>query len=378
MNLIQKAKHKLFGSYAATEASPHRRPPTRSLKNTDDLLTRERRKYGTATAREEESNSALLGWMIRKHLDYVSRFAINFRTGNDLLDREVKGLLDWHHRRKNFDVAGRLNRNQWMRIFERNKVMSGDAFGLMLRGGKLQGLDSSQVAKPHTVDNNKLRENRELLERATSHGLVLNEVGAVEFYCICYRNKHGRLEFDHFEPAANVLADGYFTEFAQTRAPSPLLSALNDVIDLNDIKLYTKINLKLKNIFGLAIMRGQSDPLGTQEEDIDGNETDAQLSAEQVNILDLDQDDKVAMLENNSPGQNSMDFMGKLTQIVMLALDIPYTSFDSSKASFSARIGDRAEYEESAEGKREKNADVLREIYAWRVTDWYNTNEQFR
>jgi capsid protein len=55
----------------------------------------------------------------------------------------------------------------------------------------------------------------------------------------------------------------------------------------------------------------------------------------------------------------------------MLALDIPFTALDSSRASFSARIADRAEYEESCEAKRERNADILREIYEWRFDQWF-------
>jgi hypothetical protein len=48
---------------------------------------------------------------------------------------------------------------------------------------------------------------------------------------------------------------------------------------------------------------------------------------------------------------------------LLLALDIPFTFYDSLTASFSARIADRNEYEEMTEPKREKNIAVLSEIY---------------
>ena len=380
MNFLQKTARKMFGAYAATETSPHRRSPTRILKTTDDLLNRERRKKGNATLREEESNCSLLGWIVRKHLDYVSRFEINYRSGNANLDGEVKGLLDWHSRKRNFDYRSRLSRNQWMAIFERNKAMFGDAFGIMLASGRLQGVDSPQIGKPQYFETENSLTPREQ-DRINQHGLVVSDGGIIEAYCVCYRDKHGKLIFDHLEEPGNVLHDGYWTEFNQLRAPSPLLPALADVIDLSDIKLLAKVNLKLKNVFGMAILRGDSGELGMaggQEDESTGEITGASLVPGQVNILDLDQADKVQMLESNTPGQNSMEFMKSLTQAVMLALDIPFTSYDSSRASFSARIGDRAEYEESAEGKREKNAAILREIYAWRISDWYNSNDQFR
>ncbi len=371
----------MLESYEGTQSSPHRRSPAITIKTQDLMLDKRKRKVGTATIREQLTNSELLAWIVRKHLDYVSRFEINFRSGDKDLDLEVKSLLDWHGRRENFDIARRHNRNQWMWIFEMTKVVNGDASGIKLRSGQLQGLDSSQIAKPDDWGNNKDRKKQ---DKISDHGLILGKYGETQEFCVCVRNKSGRLIFDHFEKAVNMVYDGYFTGFNQTRGHSPLLASINNVVDLSDIVLYTKINLKLKNIFGMAVFRDTADPLGnsnqyTEETDEDtGETTTTSIAPNQISILDLDQSDKIESFETNSPGANSMDFMDKLTRAVMLALDIPYTSFDSSKASFSARIGDRSEYEKSAELKRDKNAQVLREIYAWRIGDWYNNNEQFR
>ncbi|MDD5598671.1 MAG: phage portal protein [Victivallaceae bacterium] len=368
--------------YNATSSSPHRRSPAVTIKNLDLVLNRRKRKIGSATALEQMTNSALLAWTIRKHLDYVSRFEINFRSGEKELDNEVKSLLDWHGRKSNFDIGSRHSRNQWMRIFEMNKIFNGDAIGIKIAGsGKLQGLDSSQVNRPDDWGTKKPPQKTQ--EKVTQHGLILGKYGEVNEYCICTRNDNNRLVFDHFEAADNVLFDGYFLGFNQTRGHSPLLSAINDSIDLDDIRLYTKINLKLKNIFGVAVFRDTADPLGNQSDYTDSTDTETeeiktQLSPDQINIFDLDREDKAQFLETNSPGANSMEFMDKLARIVLLSLDIPYTSFDSSKASFSARIGDRAEYEESAQYKRDKNAQIIREVYAWRISDWYKNNTQFR
>jgi capsid protein len=55
----------------------------------------------------------------------------------------------------------------------------------------------------------------------------------------------------------------------------------------------------------------------------------------------------------------------------LLSLDIPFTFYDSLTASFSARIADRNEYEESCEWKREKNISVLDDIYGgWLLPIW--------
>jgi hypothetical protein len=375
----KKPDPKHLEAYDATQTSPHRKAPPRKIVAADNLLDKQKRDRGAALVDENITNSAFLAWVIRKHLDYVSRFEINFRSGNEDLDREVQSILQWHRRKSNFDVGRRHSRDDWMRLFETTKVVRGDAAGIMVEGGYMQGLDTSRISLPD--DWSKFSDN-DKIKKVTKHGLILDQsTGAVLEYCICTRNDSGRLVFDHFEPAENIVYDGYFTGFDQTRAPSPLLAAMNDVIDMDDIRTYTKINVKLQNLFGIAIFRDSADPFGGQVEDDDEDSTvlsDTTISPEQINILDLDAADKVEPFSLNNPGGNTMEFLNRLAQIVMLSLDIPLTSLDGSKASFSARIADRAEYEESAEAKREKNADVLREIYAWRLGILYATNQQFR
>ncbi len=374
-NFIDRTRQaaKAFTSYEATESSPHRKSPARTIKRNDDELSQSKRKKGVATVREETTNNSLLKWIIRKHLDYVSRFNIHFRSGNAELDEVMQRLLDWHSRPNNFDIAKRHGRNRWLRLFEASKVVQGDAFGLKLNGGKLQGLNADQISKPQSWDADNSPPMDKLYE-TTQHGLILGQQNQAREYCVCYRNEHGKLVFERFVNAQNVIHKGYFDEFNQTRGTSPLLAAINDAIDLKDIKLYSKVNLKLKNLFGIALFRDTDLSIGDREDE----DEPIKFSPDQINILDLDANDKVDTMETNQPGPDSQAFMKALSQSVMLALDIPYTSLDSSHASFSARIGDRAEYEESAEIKREDNAEVLREIYAWLVPQWMANIDELR
>lgn len=371
---------KLMFEYEAVTSSPHRAAPKKTIKPLDSDLSRTNRKTGTATTQSEVKNGALLAWMIRRHVDYVSRFEINFRSGIDELDDKVHSLLKWHRRRNNWDFGGRHNRDQWSRIFEMSKIIIGDAAGVKLKDGKLQGLDSDQIAFPDDWGTCK---DRERIDKTSKHGLIIGKSNEVVEYCICVRNENGQNVFDHFEKAENVVFDGYFSSFNQTRGQSPLLAAINDVIDMRDIVLFSKINLKLKNLFAMAVFRDSNNPLGgydPNDESADPAESTEiqELTPGQVNILDLDAADKIQSVESNSPSPNAMDFMDKLARISMLALDIPFTALDSSRASFSARIADRAEYEEACEFKRDKNADVLREIYIWRFNEWYRTDKELR
>ena len=86
--------------------------------------------------------------------------------------------------------------------------------------------------------------------------------------------------------------------------------------------------------------------------------------------LDLDPGDEVKEIESKTPNPNMVAFTRELVRSILLALDIPFTFYDSLTASFSARIADRNEYEESCEWKRAKNQDVLAEIYDWVIPMW--------
>jgi capsid protein len=87
--------------------------------------------------------------------------------------------------------------------------------------------------------------------------------------------------------------------------------------------------------------------------------------------LDLDPGDSVAPIESATPNPNIIPFTRELIRSVLLALDIPFTFYDSLTASFSARIADRNEYEESCEWKRDKNIGVLDDIYGgWLLPVW--------
>jgi capsid protein len=79
----------------------------------------------------------------------------------------------------------------------------------------------------------------------------------------------------------------------------------------------------------------------------------------------------VTEINSNTPNPTVIPFTRELIRSVLLALDIPFTFYDSLTASFSARIADRNEYEEACEWKRAKNEDVLHEVYGeWLIPMW--------
>jgi hypothetical protein len=323
---------------------------------------------------------SILAWMIRRHLDNVSRFTPHFRMKGDspevaAVNDAVAKLLAWHGRKTNFDALKRHGRNEWMRMFEACKVISGDAAGMKVKGGRLQGIEGDRIAKAGGCPKD-----------VTDDGLQLNADYSRKAFCLCKRVDKS-LQFERMVPDADMVFDGYWPErFDSNRGVSPLLTALNEAADVRETWEWLVLKAKASALFGLAFTRtGSDDMMPTSGEDADAaptTETSAytqQLAAavksRGIISLDLDPGDDVKEIQSATPNPTIVPFTRELIRSVLLALDIPFTFYDSLTASFSARIADRNEYEESCEWKREKNADVLSEVYGdWLFPMWRDAN----
>ena len=75
------------------ERKNKRQAPTGLLRSEDaELLPNDRRKLLSAS-RDLHRNFSFAAWMIRRHLDYVSSFSFQCRSGNPALDGQVERLM---------------------------------------------------------------------------------------------------------------------------------------------------------------------------------------------------------------------------------------------------------------------------------------------
>jgi capsid protein len=384
----RKAGKTAFG-YNVVEDGQRRRP-VKSKNGAEALfLTPQKREKATATARDDRRNFTILAWMIRRHLDNVSRFTPHFRiTGGAAASPEVRAvnaiadrLLRWHGKPRQFDATGRHGRSEWMRIFEACKIIDGDVLAAKIKGGRLQGIEGTRIAKVN-VDGRKL--SPEIQKTINENGLRLDAAGNRTGYSVCQRVGSG-LEFERLLSASDAVYDGYWPErYDSDRGVSPLLSCLNEGADVRETWEWLVLKAKTSAIFGLAFTRTGSDEMtATQGATLDADGAPANESAAystQISNaikgrglinLDLDPGDDVKEIQSNTPNPQVIGFTRELIRSILLALDIPFTFYDSLTASFSARIADRNEYEESCEWKREKNEGVLDEIYGgWLFPMW--------
>lgn len=362
----------MFGYNAIVDKGRRQAPQTR-VKHEDDILTLRKKRRLQATAQDQMRNHSILAWMVRKHLDYVSQFHVQIRSGKPDLDTLLKRIFKWHGNPRNFDISRRFGRNEMFRMFELEKVLNGDAAMIKLDGLKLQAVESDRITRGNYDGDQKVSDS----------GLVVDEYGAVEQYCICNRvMQSGNYEFDHMEPAGNVIFDGYWTRFgSQFRGVSPLSTAINTMQDIAEAFEWNMVKAKMHALFGVAILRktqgvgefggasGVDAETDNESAADDGSHLD--LDPRTVNLLDLNPDEDVKMIESGTPSTEFVDGSYLFIQTGLLALDIPVTSFDSRRSSFSARIADLNEYEVSARMKQMKNRYAHQDYSDWVVdTIW--------
>ena len=377
-------------SYRGIESTPNRRTPQTKTSHEVAMLTGTKRQAQSGTVRDDRRSFTVLAWMIRRHLDNVSRFTPHIRTGDDNLNAILRKLIRWHGMRRNFDALGRHGRDESMRLFEACKVISGDAGLLKVAGGKLQGIEGDRLALPGGASGTHAVKLGNEDITFNSDALSFDPAGQRRFWCLCKRagETGAQLEFERALPADDLFFDGYWPErFDAHRGVSPIITALNEGADVRETWEWMVLKTKASSILGFAFTRRGSDPLNpTQGEDPDAAPTSestsytqqlaAGIKARGLINLDLDEGDDVKEIESKNPSKEGIELTRELIRVVLLSLDIPFTFYDSLTASFSARIADRNEYEESCESKRQKNVDILDEVYAgWLIPMWAEINK---
>jgi len=376
--------------YQAVDDTTRRRNTVKRTSPEISVLTPTKRDRASATAREDRRNFSILAWMIRRHLDNVSRFTPTFRLPGDApeikkVNELVKRLLDWHSRRRQFDALGRHGRDEWLRMFEACKVIEGDAAGLKVSGGRLQGIEGDRIKKP--TDWGKEKPTQKAQNAITDEGLTFDAAGRRTGYCVCKRIPPSAMQYERVVPEADMVFDGYWPDrFDSNRGVSPLLTALNEGADVRETWEWLVVKAKASAVFGLAFTRTGSDDIfptqGEPNTSAPASETAAYtdqvgkaVKARGLINLDLDPGDDVKEIQSSTPNPTVIPFTRELIRSILLSLDIPFTFYDSLTASFSARIADRNEYEESCEWKRDKNISVLDEIYGgWLIPAWYGSD----
>ncbi len=355
-----------FGYDGADTSKQKRRAPTSALTSEDRALTAKKRKILQSAGRDLSRNFSIAAWAIRKHLDFVSSFKFQSRTGDDGLDREVERLMDWWSRPENCDAAGRHGLGRLIRLAEERRTVDGDVFLVKLTGqrvrGKLQAIEGDRVVNPGS-------DSLTMPDTAWTHGVRTNQAGRAISYAVHKRGDGGKgLELDRVIAARNVIHHGHYDRFDQVRGVSPLAPAINAFRDVYEAADYALAKAKVSQLFGLVFYRDALDSPGTLDTS-DENDISVDFGSGPL-MLDLEPGARAEFIESKNPAQEFQTFTQLMISVALKSLDIPFSFFDESFTNFYGSRGALLHYQKSCEPKRAEVKDVLRRLTAWRLALW--------
>lgn len=357
--------------YDAAKGTQKRQRPRALTMSEDKALDTQDRKKLIATVRDQQRNFAVLAWMIRKHINSVCRFTFQSKSGDKAFDRRLESAVESWSAPTRFDAAGRHGLRRFLSLSEMRRVCDGDIGWMPLADGTVQAIESDRIhfaTPPEGADAEDVR-----------HGVWLAPGGRARAYGICKRVGTSGLEQERIVSADHFWLHGYFTRFDQSRGISPLSSAVNMLQDAYESIDLNLVKAKVHALFGILFFRDADpdDPKPGQpslSDDEAAELTDEEREAYEVPFgskffsMDLDPGDKFETVESKTPPLEFQTFMELTIRLALLALDIPYSAFDSRASSYSAQRQDLLGYVESCKDKRDDNRDLLTRWFRWRLS----------
>lgn len=348
---------------AAEPGEGKRRRVAARIQSLDDLLTPPKRTRVTASTRFLDHNFAIAAWAIRRHLDYISIFNFQPRSGDDALDRDLAEMVaDWS-RPDNWDAGGRHSRSAFLRILEGRSVIDGDCGVYKLDDFTVQGVEGDRIRQPAIDTVKRLR----LEPQEWKHGVRIDRRNRAVAYAVHSRSAWGGYTLEQIVPARLMHLVGYFTGFDQRRGSSPLMSAVNSFQDVYESLDMALIKQKVAQILALVTYRDDAGSMGHRDDVID-------FSAGPVH-LNFDHDDKAEIIESRNPSSETQAFWITVIQIALKSLDLPFSFYDESFTNFFGSRAAFIHYERSARSKRDRLENLLDQLTAWRLAGWYLTGD---
>lgn len=363
-----------FG-YDIVEPNRQRKQIVNRIGREDYQLRGSKHRQAQASAAELQRNLSLVGWMIRRHLDYVSTFKFRSRTGDKSLDKYIESLMVEDNRPNNCDASGKFTREKMFRLAEMRRVLDGDVFLVKLQNGTIQGIQADLVRDPPDMkpDGNETWIN----------GIGVNNVGRPKRFGMWKRVGYSDVEFLRSVRASNVIQYGFYDRFGtdQVRGVSPLISALAPMQDVYENFSYALAKAKVSQLFAVSFYREASGQLGEltasygSQVDQDGDEL-AEPTQYDVNfgdnpqVFDLDAGDRAEFLESKTPSGEFQNFTQLVIQVALKALDIPFSFYDESFTNFHGSRQAGLNYNKSAQDKRDDQIEMRRQYTVWKYSQW--------
>ena len=378
MGLLDYAKKAVGFSIGEPDAIAdrgRRRPPKTTTYDEDYHYRGNRRRKMQGTARDVHRNFAIAAWAVRKHLDYVSSFRFQSKTGDKVYDKEFEAWMAEKSRRHNCDIARRHSFGRMIRLAEAQATLIGDHAFLKLAPnastvnadlvrGRLQAIEGDRICWPNGGAKGFDSLN-------WTHGIRTSAAGAAKEYMICKRGNSSRLEFQRVVPASSIFWLAKYDRFDQIRGVGPITASLNSLQDVYEGFDYALAKMKVAQLFGLALFRAAEEGVEGTAATTDTNDDGVADSDFEVSfnkgpmMLDLDHEDRAEFLEAKTPAMETVNFLQMIIAVSLKALDIPYSFFDESFTNFYGSRGGLIQYQFSCRDKILNLREFVDDITRW-------------
>ena len=379
--------------YDCVMGEGRRRSPSGVNRSEDQELTPYNRWQLYEAGRNLARNSSAVGFAIRKHLDYVSKFTFQNKTTGEGAERFGALLHEWS-KPENCDVAGRHSFLKMIRLAERSRTVDGDLLIVKIADGRLQMIEGDKIRTPPggfpaAVPYKPF----DFL-----HGVQTDAAGRSLNYAVCRRARasdyalaSGMFYFERMVPSDACWHHGYFDRFDQIRGVSPLAGSYNVFRDVYEGCDYALAKMKVVQLCGLLTKRESDQPLGTVTPQqplqplLPGSvqiyDDAPQPSGFSVDFgrgpfhIDLNKDDDAKFIGSDQPGTSMQEFVANMLELALKGLDIPFSFFRENYTNYSGQRQGWIQYSQSAEMKRADNIDLMDAIIRWRTGLWIEDNE---
>jgi capsid protein len=335
------------------------------LRSEDAELISNRKSTLVATTRDLPRNMSAFAWGIRKHLDYVSRFHFQPKSGDDNVDKQLEFWMGIFS--NNCDQSGRHDLPRLLRLIEKSAFGDGDCFIVKRNTGKLQVIESDRIRNPINAGMSPeipVPDDGQMID-----GVILDTDGAATGYCL-----HKRLQskfntgmgfiFERVLDAKYTLHHGYFDRIDQVRGISPAAAAINVFQDILEAQTFALIKAKITSLFGLKINRAESDTIT----DINNSyKVDLEQGAF---FLDMQNGDNAEFMESGHPSTSFQEYMVLMLQAGLKSIDLPYCFYDESTTTYTSGRQALIQYNSSCNAKRQNLKRILDDITFWKVQEW--------
>lgn len=361
--------------YDALNPKGRRRTATvGTIKPEDLLMTQTRRDLMDANATDVHRNFSLLQWMIRQTINYCTLFDFHPTTKDEGLNRDLRFLMQRDCEPEQNDYVGRMSWDDMRAVAEGLKIVAGDCFFVPLQEGTLQLVEGSYCRDPRDKTTARWLSGAKLNGR--------NRVISWNFREHDLQSTFGSKWTDREVPASRVWQHIQYEQRANlVRGLSSISAALNEMRDLYETMDLARAKVKLEQLFGIAIFRNPDD-----DEDVadavnaNGDAEDDDPETEQEEYYDFGSGspvvmyrttgEKVELLQANSPGSNTIEFMRLCIQLVMLALDLPANFYNPSETNFFGSQAAWTLFERSCHRRRQSQLRLHKRMTRWRQWRW--------